>query len=374
MARDRLIPALLWCAIAAPGLLAGELTPPPGPVSPTMKPLDRIEPRAEINALPAGADAVHLIDQPGAYYLTANINGASGTNGLRISADNVSIDLNGFAITGVAGSLHGVVSAGAKGLTLRDGTITGFGMRGVEAASTRSSVFDSLIVRGCGDKGIAAGFDSIVRGCIASGNSGDGIFTNTGALVAGCVSNANSGDGFDLSVGCTIIGCVADDNAGSGYFIIQHVNVNRCTARNNGLHGLQSGAGTTVRGSLFRNNDGHGIRVTTACELTGNHCDENVGPGIRVDGACLVADNFCKGNGFFPGDAAGILVEGATNTITGNTVIANDRGIEITAAGNVVTANTALGNTPNYDILAGNDAAPISSAATATSPLANIEN
>ena len=374
MARTALIPALLWCAIAAPGAIAGDLTPPPGPVAPTMKPLDEVEPRTAVNTLPAGVDAIHLIDQPGSYYVTADIAGAPGMNGVRISADNVTLDLNGFTITGVAGSNHGLVTAGARGMTVRNGTITGFSMRGVEAATARSSIFDSLIVRACGDKGIAAGFDSIVRGCIATGNASDGIFTNTGALVTGCVSNANSGDGFDLSVGCSVIDCVADDNAGSGYFIIQHVSVNRCVARNNGAHGLQSGAGTSVRDSLFRNNDDHGIRVTTACDLVGNHCDENVGPGIRVDGSCRVRDNFCKGNGFFPGDAAGILAEGSSNTISGNTVAANDRGIEITGTDNVVTSNVAIVNGTNYDIVVGNDAAPISSAATATSPLANIEH
>ena len=89
------------------------------------------------------------------------------------------------------------------------------------------------------------------------------------------------------------------------------------------MHGLQSGVGTTVRDSLFRNNDDHGIRVTTACNLIDNHCDENIGSGIRVSNNCHVAGNFCKGNGFFPGDAAGILVEGTGNYIDGNTVATN---------------------------------------------------
>lgn len=362
--------ATIWCAMAAS---AGDLTPPPGPVSPTMKPLTEVEPRIVVNNLPAGVDAVHVIDQPGSYYLSANITGAAGLHGIQIDASDVTLDLNGFNIQGVPGSDHGIVIGPFRGVTINGGTVTGFGMRGIDAATSRACIFDSIISRNNGDKGIAAGFDTVLRHCVASGNSGDGIFTNTGGLVTACVSSLNAGDGFDLSLGTAAIDCVADSNGENGFFIIQNVNVNRCTARNNGIHGLASGAGTTVRDSQFRGNDDHGIRVTDGCSVINNQCDENVGPGIRVDDDCTVRGNACDGNGAFPGAAPGILVEGARNHIDGNTVIGNTIGIHITESASVVTRNTAIGNTTNYDIHVGNDTAPVSSAATATSPLANIE-
>lgn len=361
---------LCSCAFAAN---AGDLTPPAGPVSPTMKPLTEIEPRIAVNILPAGVDAVHLIDQPGSYYLTGNIDGAAGLHGIRIEASDVTLDLNGFHLQGVPGTDHGIVVGSFRGVTIMGGTIAGFAMRGIDAANSRACLFDSIISRDNGDKGIAAGFDAVVQNCLASGNGGDGIFTNTGGLVIACVSSLNSGDGFDLSLGTAAIDCVADSNAENGFFIIQSVNVNRCTARNNGVHGLASGAGTTVRESHFRSNDDHGIRVTDGCAIINNQCDENVGPGIRVDDDCTVRGNACDGNGAFPGAAPGILVEGARNHIDGNTVIGNTTGIRITDSASVVTRNTAIGNTTNYDILVGNDTAPVSTAATATSPLANIE-
>jgi len=371
---NHVLAAVTAIAIAAPMALAGDLTPPPGIVAPTMKPLDQVEPRTPVNTLPAGVDSIHLIDQPGSYYLTGNITGAVGMNGIRISADNVSLDLNGFVITGVAGSGHGVIALSVNGLVLGNGSVVGFTMRGIEAASARSAVFDTLIVRDSGDKGIAAGFDSVLRGCIATGNGSDGIFTNTGALVVRCIANSNSGDGFDISVGCSLIDCIADNNAGSGYFIIKDVSVDGCLARNNGSHGLDAGAGTTVRGCHLRRNGDRGIRAGSGCVLIGNHCDENVGPGISAAGQCLVSENSCASNGFFGGDAAGILIEGARNRVHANTVIANDRGIEVTAIDNVITSNVASGNGVNYVILAGNDTAPITSAAVAISPLANTEN
>ena len=367
------IPALGLCAIIAPGAVAGELTPPPGPVAPTMKPLDEIEPRTAVNTLPAGVDSVHLIDQPGSYYLTASIAGQVGLHGLRIDADNVTLDLNGFTLDGVAGSMHGVLAVNVAGLTIRNGLIVGFGSRGIEASSARASVYDSLIVRDSGDKGIAAGFNSIIRDCIVTGSGSDGIFTNTGALIERCVSSANAGDGFDVSVGCTILDCVANDNAGAGYFIIQHANVDRSIARGNGLNGLTSGAGTSVTNSHFRRNGDHGISVASGCDIVGNRSDENIGPGIRVNATSRVQGNTCKGNGFLGGDAAGILVEGAGNSVIDNIVVSNDRGIETTGSGNVIASNVAIANGANYVIVAGNDVAPISSAATAVSPLANIE-
>ena len=67
MRRSAVILAMSVCAIIAHGAGAGDLNPPPGPVAPTMKPLDEIEPRTPVNTLPAGVDSVHLIDQPGSY-------------------------------------------------------------------------------------------------------------------------------------------------------------------------------------------------------------------------------------------------------------------------------------------------------------------
>src|SRR5438552_610996 len=51
---------------------AGSLAPPAGPVAPTMKPLDEIEPRIAIDAINTAGDAgsIFKVTQPGSYYLT----------------------------------------------------------------------------------------------------------------------------------------------------------------------------------------------------------------------------------------------------------------------------------------------------------------
>src|SRR5713101_4560299 len=68
----------------------GNLTPPGAP-APTMKSLDQIEPRTPISSLPV------FIGQSGSYYLTGSFDLSSG-DGIFISANNVTIDLNGFTI------------------------------------------------------------------------------------------------------------------------------------------------------------------------------------------------------------------------------------------------------------------------------------
>jgi hypothetical protein len=110
----------------------GSLTPPGAP-APTMKTADQIyaklEPRIPVgaNTTPGDANDLFIISQPGSYYLTTNIVGVSGKNGIEISANDVSLDLNGFALQGAGTGNVGVYIYYAQtNVVIRNGTISGW--------------------------------------------------------------------------------------------------------------------------------------------------------------------------------------------------------------------------------------------------------
>jgi hypothetical protein len=88
----------------------GPLTPPGAP-APTMKALDQIEPRTPITSIPV------TIAAPGSSYLAGNLTGVAGSNGITINADDVTLDLNGFSLIGVASSLNGILVSGIRANT-----------------------------------------------------------------------------------------------------------------------------------------------------------------------------------------------------------------------------------------------------------------
>ncbi|MCA9307861.1 MAG: hypothetical protein KDA16_15140, partial [Phycisphaerales bacterium] len=106
---------------AAALLFAGDTNPPAGPVAPTMKTLEQVEPRTPIASLP------YNITAPGSYYLTGNL--ATAGNGITVSASDVTIDLMGFTITGSdPNDFTGVLltSDSFDNVTVRDGTLRTF--------------------------------------------------------------------------------------------------------------------------------------------------------------------------------------------------------------------------------------------------------
>ncbi len=112
-------PLVVTWAVAS----GGDLTPPPGPVAPTMKTLEQVEPRTPIDSLPL------TISQPGSYYLTGNLTTASF--GIFVDAPDVTIDMMGFSITGsTPDDFYGIqvtdVGTDNATFTLRNGVIRRF--------------------------------------------------------------------------------------------------------------------------------------------------------------------------------------------------------------------------------------------------------
>jgi parallel beta-helix repeat protein len=253
---------LAFVAVAANLVGAGPLDPP-GPPGSTMKSLDVVEPRHPIFAVP------YNVAVPGSYYLTDNLYGGVGQTGITVSVSDVTIDLNGFALTGGAGSQNGIaVAAGTKTVNIRNGTVRGWGGRGVAAGGVADSLFESLSLVGNGQYGIVVGGDTadatnnILRDCVASSN-GIGVQFGGGGIVENC-SARNNDDGFVI-------------------------NGSNTTLRNSSASGNHL-PGATVSGVLSR---------IEGNNFTGNNTnnDGTFGAGLRVTGTSnLIISNSASGN------------------------------------------------------------------------------
>jgi parallel beta-helix repeat protein len=274
----------------------GGLTPPGAP-APLFKTLSQVEPRTPIDATntPGDADSVFKIAQSGSYYLTTNVIGVAAKHGIEIAASGVTLDLNGFDLVGVAGSLDGVsvTLLNAINVSVRNGSVRSWGGSGInllDAATSATQVADITASQNVVN-GIRMGFGGTITRCTAYNNTGAGIAGAAGTVITECVANTCGSHGITTGSGCTI---------------------SRCTVRS------------------------------------------NVGDGINVFSSCLVLNNACSLNGNGAGDGAGIHATSADNRIEGNNCIGADRGIDVDVAGNIIIKNTCSGNANNWDVVAGN--------------------
>ncbi len=147
--------------------------------------LAQVQPRTPIDTTHTPGDGTNqfIITTSGSYYLTGNVGGTSGKNGIAIAADNVTVDLNGFSLLGTAGSLSGAVVSGARqNIVIYNGTARGWGGSGIDAGGATNAQLTRLQVSANGRAGLIAGASTIVRDCIAAGNTGDGIRVTEGQL------------------------------------------------------------------------------------------------------------------------------------------------------------------------------------------------
>jgi hypothetical protein len=79
------------------GVVRGGPLDPPAPPAST---LPLVEPRTPIRQPASAAGFPIVISAPGSYYLAENITGVAGSAGIWIFANGVTLDLNGFALTG----------------------------------------------------------------------------------------------------------------------------------------------------------------------------------------------------------------------------------------------------------------------------------
>ena len=88
----------------------------------------------------------YLITQPGSYKLSGNLTvNANTDSAIRISADNVTLDLNGFTINGNSNATFCVAVVSHLGIVVKNGHIIGCNT-GVNFNSVSASIIDGIIV------------------------------------------------------------------------------------------------------------------------------------------------------------------------------------------------------------------------------------
>lgn len=383
--RSVLVLATLGILAAASNLLAGPLTPPPGPVAATQKTLAEVEPRIAINATntPGDANNIFKITQPGSYYLTGNITGVAGKNGIGIAVHGVTIDLNGFAVIGVAGSAAGIqgMLEGITDTTVMNGSIRNWGTHGLYlgAGTYGSSVnfrLEKLLVSGCTYDGITAGFTGVggsIADCSAYDNGANGIGAAGGVVITSCSAYNNGSHGIVSGFGSTVSDCSASTNGSVGIYGGSAAVIDGCSAQSNVGDGIIVGLGSRISNCTTASNDGIGINavstIITDCTVRANALD-----GIRVTSHSIVRGNQCIYNGSGSTVGAGIHVSSSNNRIEGNNCTNNDTGIDVDSAGNIIIRNSCANNAANWAIAANNIYGPILDRTAPASPAVSTDS
>lgn len=329
-------------------LYAGNLTPPPGPITPTMKTLFEIEPRVAVQSLAQGQDAVRVITTPGSYYLTDHLTGIAGRHGIRIDADNVILDLGGFTVSGGEGTKTGILLGfNHRNVTVRNGIIADWGEDGVavlDDLDTINPLFTDLVVTRNRIGVVLKGQQVTIRSCRVRENELDGLVVSKG-VIESCTVIENGRVGIEAD-NTRLRDCLVRSNP-KGIVVEGGILID-CTADRNGGHGIEA-SNSIIRDCTSSRNDGVGIRVSTGCQILRNECRFN--------------------------DDVGILVVGEHNRIDGNSVLENGTGIGVVERRNLILRNTSTENRGDaYNIGDGNAFGPIVEARNDLSRLENAEH
>ncbi len=339
--------ALLLVAALAGVVRSGPLDPPgtPGPTLP------QVEPRMPVPPADWNGSFPIAIIQPGSYFLTRDLTGVSGADGITVNTSgDVSLDLGGFSLRGAADSGQGINVIGVGNLEIGNGTVAAWPYGGIRVLAGEGVRIHDIAVAGNGGIGLNLVVPALVEDCRISNHSNNGINMKAGT-VSGCVLS-NNYIGINTTGGALLTG---NNVAGSQYYGIATGANGGNTIRDNSVVGVGSSAGIYA--------DGPGNLVE------GNNVSV---PGFGI--WIVNNNNTVSGNRVSSSTTDAIFVGGAYNRIDGNHAASSGEGwaFLIIGTGNVVIRNSATASTGDYSINPGNDAAPIQTAATSTNPWANI--
>ena len=329
---------------------AGPLTPAAGPVTGSYKTLSEVEPRIAVNATNTPGDnaTLFIINQPGSYFLTGNINTSAMRSAIRINSDDVTIDLSGFTINGSGdsiGTASGILAtAPHRNIVIRGGGIRGFRGYGIIGPMSLAH-FEDLAIANCGlgQLEVLNADNSIARNIRITAIAGEAALTlGNNALVEDCTVEGGF-LGISIQSG-TITRCTVANVAGvgirSGGGIVSDCTVSNITnagSFNNG--GIVAGNGTRIERCILRNCVPCGVFVGGTTDLTActfYNCGKGVLASTFASGKCRI-----EGNTFSGSTTAAVSLETPRHLVIGNRFTGN-------AANIVAVAGSTLGEVLNF--------------------------
>lgn len=307
----------------------GPLDPPGPPSDGVYRTAEEIEPRVPIS------EAGFVITEAGSYFLTKNLEGGAGEHGIEIQASGVTLDLRGFSLEGVPGSLSGIVITGAQSdIVIRNGRILNWVGLGLEGSSGRRVVAEKLHVISCSGGGIRLGEVGTVAHCPVAQSGGYGIRVANGSIVKSCVVEGHATGGIRVDGGGSITDC-------------------RALANGEGILGINA---TVTHCVAIENTIGF---VLGGCVVEG--CRERDSLDVGFD---VVSDNLVRNCSSMNAVVDGFRVRNSRNRIEGNLVTGTtfsvpSVGFNVSNDRNLIIGNSVRGAVTGFSIVAGNRVGPI---------------
>lgn len=318
-----------------------------------------------------------VISRSGTYRLKSDLVATNpDVSVIRIEADDVTIDLNGFSIRGPAvctpgdmgvectgtGSGSGIGSygngAGTRGVRVINGSIRGLGYSGIEGSAIWHIEKVRLVSNG--STGVNVDGEGLLLEVTAVGNGGHGIdslglrvkdseatgnrlsgIRATNASVMNCVASANGGEGIVSSGAAVLDGNVVHGNGGQGIEASGSVVVNNAIHLNRG--GAASCTSCAVENNVFYFNAANGSAQVGIYNSTfrgnsveGSNDDPAVISGESVVAESYVSSTFGAGTALLSSGTVGI----AGNVITGGAADIGGPGVVWQLGSNVCGIDT----------------------------------
>ncbi len=215
------------------------------------------------------------LTKPGSYYLTSDIYCLD--TGIVVNSNNVTIDLNGFALIGTqdTGKYYGILLNKTRNVEIKNGTIRDFPNRGIMSFDTIQEIrlLDLRVIsnNGCGIclDGMS---EYLIENCVVSSNQGNAFCLGDYGMIKSNIVTNNKGAGIIALKNCIILDNNVNNNGSTGVISRDNSRIEGNTVYNNNrleLNSRYSGisvfSGCIVRNNTMRDNHINSMRII------GNH-------------------------------------------------------------------------------------------------------